>query len=146
MSHTKILVHNVWTTKNRIPYLYKQIRPLVFNHILEYGETKDIHIEAVNGYTDHVHCLISLSRQQNISDCLKLIKGESSFWINKRKLIGVKFQWQDDFWAVSIGLSHLGNLRRYIWNQEAHHRKKTFKQEEDRFLQLYPFLHRLNTE
>jgi REP element-mobilizing transposase RayT len=52
---------------------------------------------------------------------MQKIKGESSFWINKNKLTRLKFEWQDDFYAVSIGMNQLDNLRKYIRNQVNHH-------------------------
>ena len=141
MSYTKIYIHAVWCTQYRKPYLYKSFREKIFDHMREYGRSKGIYIDIVNGYVQHVHCLISLNRDQNIADCMHLIKGESSYWINKEKFIGTKFRWQDDYYAVSIGISHLQNLRRYIKNQEAHHNKKrSFKDEEEEFLRRYQFL------
>ena len=73
--------------------------------------------------------LISLGKEQNISKVAQLIKGESSFWINKNKLTENKFVWQDDFWAVGVSESHLQSVRNYIHNQEEHHSKKTFNDE-----------------
>jgi len=62
-----------------------------------------------------------------------LIKGESSFWVNKQKLIDQKFEWQDEYIGLSVSESAVGNVRRYIANQEEHHRKKTFIQEYNEF-------------
>ncbi|SKC14999.1 REP element-mobilizing transposase RayT [Dyadobacter psychrophilus] len=98
---------------------------------------KDIFLDAVNGYTDHAHCLVSLSREQTISKVAQLIKGESSFWINKNKLTKRKFMWQDDYWAVSVSERHVEIVRNYIKNQEEHHRKQSFKQENERFMKKY---------
>jgi len=60
---------------------------------------------------------------------MQLIKGESSFWINKNKLTQSKFEWQDEYFAVAVSESMLENVRNYIRNQEDHHKKKTFNQE-----------------
>ena len=76
-------------------------------------------------------------REQTVSKISQLIKGESSFWINKNKLISQKFSWQDDFWAVSVSESHVEAVRKYIGNQEEHHRKKTFDEEVDEFMEKY---------
>jgi len=137
MSHLKILVHCVWTTRNRVPQLKDSIREAVISHILENSRTKDIYIDKLNGYNNHLHALISLGGKQNISDVMQLIKGESSFWINKNKLTIHRFEWQNDFWAVSIGIDHLKNLRRYIGNQVQHHRKKPLEDELDRLIKEY---------
>ncbi len=139
MSYTKIWVHCVWSTKNRELLLTKNIREKVFTHIKENAADKGIYIEIVNGYTDHIHCLISLKRKQNIADCLQLIKGESSFWINNNRLVNNKFKWQDDYFAVSVSQSQLNKLRKYISNQEKHHQKISFADEYKEFMNKYGF-------
>ena len=70
---------------------------------------------------------------------MQLIKGESSFWVNKQKLIKSKFEWQDEYFAISVSESQVKAVRKYILNQEEHHKKKTFKQEYDEFIQKYGF-------
>ena len=55
---------------------------------------------------------------------MQLIKGESSFWINRNEFIKNKFEWADEYFAVSISESHVNKVREYIKNQEEHHRKK----------------------
>jgi putative transposase len=82
MSYIRIWVHSVWTTKNRVSYLTDRIRTNVIQHILDYAKTKGIYIDIINGHVQHLHALISLGGSQNISDLMKLIKGESS--LNRR--------------------------------------------------------------
>ena len=119
----------MWTTNRRVLCLTDEIRKNVIIHVLENSKSKNIHIDHINGYYEHLHALISLGGTQNISDVMHLIKGESSYWINKNKLIAGKFQWQDDFYAVSIGMPQLENLRNYIRNQAVHHQKVTWDEE-----------------
>lgn len=109
----------------------------MFEHIAENAKKKDIWMDSIGGYTDHVHCLISLGRNQRISEIAQLIKGESSFWINKSEVLKTKFQWQDDYWAVSVSESHLKSVRNYIRNQEEHHKQKTFSKEIEDFMEKY---------
>ena len=137
MPFIKIWIHLVWATKERTPLLTKDIRQQVFAHIRENAKTKNIHLDFVNGYIDHVHCLISLNAEQNIAKLIQLIKGESSFWINKNNLCKEKFEWQDGYFAVSVSESGVNNVREYIKNQEEHHQKKTFQQEYDEFMEKY---------
>ncbi len=73
----------------------------------------------------------------SISKTLQLIKGESSFWVNKNKLTKVRFAWQDDYWAVSVSESHFKSVKQYIQNQEDHHNKKSFKEEIDLLMEKY---------
>lgn len=84
MSYIRIWVHCVWTTNRRIPYLKGDIREQVIFHILNNSREKNIYIDHINGYHEHLHALISLGGKQNISDIMQVIKGESSFWINKK--------------------------------------------------------------
>ncbi len=98
---------------------------------------KNIFLRAINGYSDHIHCLISLGKDQTISKISQLIKGESSFWINKNEFLPVHFSWQDDYFAVSVSESQVGVVVKYIDNQEAHHLKKTFEDEVNDFMNKY---------
>lgn len=140
MPFIKVYIHFVWSTKNRYPYLNsKEIRFKVWNHIKENAKEKGIYIDFVNGYSDHCHCLVSLGGDQTIQKVMQLIKGELSFWINKNKLIEEKFEWQDEYFAVSVSESMLDTVRNYIKNQEEHHSKKTFQQEYDEFICKYGF-------
>jgi putative transposase len=134
MPLVKVWVHFVWSTKNREPFLTDEIRVKVFRHIRENAKEKGIHLDFINGYTDHVHCLISLGTDQTIEKIMQLIKGESSFWINKNRLCKTKFAWQDEYFAVSVSEAILENVRGYIANQEKHHQTKDFNDEFEDFL------------
>ena len=70
---------------------------------------------------------------------MQLIKGESSFWINKEQLTKEKFEWQDEYFAVSVSESVVDKVRAYIKNQEEHHAKKKFMQEYDELMRTYNF-------
>jgi len=70
---------------------------------------------------------------------MQLIKGESSYWINKNQLTPQKFEWQDEYFAVSVSESGLEKVRDYIKNQEEHHRRKSFIEEYKEYIQNYNF-------
>ncbi|OYU94520.1 MAG: transposase [Bacteroidetes bacterium B1(2017)] len=139
MPHTKLLIHAVWATKNRKPLLNKSQMNLLKKHMKEYAQTKNIYLLNVNGWLDHVHCLISLEPEQILSNVINLLKGESSFWINKNKICTEKFSWQNEYFAVSIGQSQFEAINNYINGQEIHHKKKSFEQEYDEFFEAYAF-------
>ncbi|MDZ7934556.1 MAG: IS200/IS605 family transposase [Emticicia sp.] len=140
MPFIKVYIHFVWSTKNREQYLVtKEIRQMVWQHIRENGQEKGIFIDFINGYSDHCHCLVSLGVDQTIQKVMQLIKGESSFWINKHKITEQKFEWQDEYFAVSVSESMIDKVRNYIKNQEEHHKTKTFEQEYDEFILKYGF-------
>ena len=137
MSFVKIWVHMVFATKNRAPYLKKEIRNDVYKHIAENCSEKEIFLQAINGHKEHIHCLISLGKDQTIAKVSQLIKGESSFWINQNKLIPEKFSWRDDYFAVSVSESQVATVVGYIKDQDKHHAKKTFEAEVDEFMTRY---------
>jgi len=140
MSFTKIYVHIVFSTLNRIPLLNStELRVMVWKHIKENASSKGIYLDMINGYSDHCHCLISLGSNQNIEKIMQLIKGESSFWINKNQLTKAKFAWQDEYFAVSVSESMIESVRNYIKNQEIHHKKKSFADEYQEFIDKYNF-------
>jgi len=139
MGYTKMWIHLVWATKKREPLLDKTLRLKLFSHIRENALTKNIHIDFINGHIDHVHTLVSLNADQTIANIVQLIKGESSYWINKNKLIKGKFAWQEGYGAFSYSQSHIDKVYKYILNQEEHHKKKTFQQEYDEFMERYGF-------
>ncbi len=85
MPWIKVWLHFVWSTKDRFPYLNDEIRHRVFKHIRQNAREKGIFIDFINGYVEHVHCLVSLGSDQTLEKIMQLIKGESSFWINKNK-------------------------------------------------------------
>jgi REP element-mobilizing transposase RayT len=129
MSYLKIWIHFVWSTKNRIPFLKDDIRNDIIFHIRSNALIKKVYIDFIGGYREHLHALVSLGGDQSASQIMRLIKGESSYWINKEKLTRLKFQWQDDYYAASIGLPQVESIRNYIRNQTAHHTKIPFDDE-----------------
>ncbi len=140
MPHIKVYIHLVWTTKDRLPLLFTpDIRIKVWKHIKENADKKGIFIDTVNGYAEHCHCLISLSSNQTIEKVVQLIKGESSFWINKEKLINDRFGWQDEYFAVSVSESMVERVRNYIRNQESHHKKVSFTDEYNELMDKFGF-------
>lgn len=139
MSYIKIWIHLVWATKDRQPYLVENIRKRTFQHIAENAKAKGIHLDHINGHLEHVHCLISLNADQNIATVAQLLKGESSYWVNKNKLSKERFGWQDEYFAASVSHSQIDVVRNYIRNQEEHHKKKSFQMEFDEFIEKYGF-------
>ena len=133
------MVHVVWGTKNRAPLLTQNIRSKVIDHIKANARVKEIYIDRLNGYTEHLHCLLGLNADMSISKTIQLLKGESAYWINKENITASRFEWADEYFAVSVSESMLGKVRAYIDNQEEHHQKVTFTQEYDEFIKKYDF-------
>jgi len=139
MSFVKIWVHVVWSTKNREPILNKEVRHSLFNHIKSYGKEKEIYIDFINGYVEHIHCLIALNADSTISKTIQLLKGESSHWANENGLLRNKLEWAKEYFAVSVSESMIDKVRDYIKNQEEHHKKISFSKEVESFIEKYKF-------
>jgi REP element-mobilizing transposase RayT len=114
-----------------------QIRGDIVKHIFDNAQQKGIFIDHLNGYQEHFHSLFSLGGKQSISDIMQAVKGESSYWINKNRLTRLKFEWQDDYYAVSIGMNQIDTLRKYIRNQAQHHKKESWEDEIDKLIDEY---------
>jgi REP element-mobilizing transposase RayT len=140
MPYTKVLIHFIWSTKNRQHLISKDLKPLLLQHIKENSIKKGIFIDTLNCVSDHIHLLVSLGSEQTIAKSAMLIKGESSFWVNKQKLIKTSFEWQDEYIALSVSYSAVDKVRSYILNQEEHHKKKTFTEEYEEFLNAHHFI------
>jgi putative transposase len=117
--------------------LFLQFREELIQHFIEYSKSKEIYLLEVNAWENHCHGLISLGRNQNIAEVVQLLKGESSFWLNRSKKLPFKFMWQDDYYAVSVSESHLNAVCNYIRNQEEHHKKLSWEEELKQFLKKY---------
>jgi len=139
MPYINIYLHIIWSTKNRSKIITKNLKPLLIQHIKSNAIKKGIFIDTVNCTTDHIHFLISLGNDQSVSKIVQLIKGESSHWVNETNFIKGKFEWQDDYIALSVSKSILDKVRNYIDNQEEHHHTKTYLEEFDEFKKIYGF-------
>lgn len=139
MPFVKVWIHLIWSTKNREKIIDKNLKPKLIKHILDNAKVKSIYIDKVNCVNDHIHLIISLGNEQSLSKVTQLIKGESSYWINNNKLCKYKFEWQDEYIALSISESVLNKVRKYIDEQEEHHKTKTFDEEYKLFIDKYGF-------
>lgn len=91
----------------------------------------------VNGMPDHIHAFIGLRPAMRVADIVRDIKSNSSNFINDKKFVQGKFCWQEGYGAFSYSHSHIGKVYDYILNQEAHHQKKTFRQEYHALLEKF---------
>jgi putative transposase len=137
MSYVKNWLHCVWGTKNRIPFLIEGNKYEIIHHIRANADSKGIYIDFINGYTEHLHCLLLLDCDQALSKAMQMIKGESSYWINKNRITRTRFEWADEYYGMSVSESHINLVRDYIKNQEEHHRVKTWEEECNEFLRKY---------
>ena len=136
-SLAKILVHLIYSTKERRPLIHDGSR----DELHRYTATvlKDIESPAllINSVEDHIHILLSLSRRAAISDVVEKVKKETSKWIKRRDQSLSDFYWQSGYGVFSVALSNLPSVRSYIAGQREHHLKVSFQDEFRVFLKKY---------
>ena len=125
MGHTyaKILIHCIFSTKERRPLISPDRRNALFAYLRAIAQGEGFRIIEAGGTADHLHLLLQLPAQCPLAQAIQKLKGGSSRWM------GLDFAWQQGYGAFSVSPSQLAVVRRYIRNQEAHHRKRNFEQE-----------------
>ncbi len=128
-TYTQIFIQFVFAVENRTSLinptweveLFKYITGIVTNH-----KNKML---AIDGTSDHLHILIGVDNTQSTAEIMRIVKGESSEWINKRRLTKGQFRWQSGYGAFSYGKSQVAQVYNYIKNQKEHHKKLSFQSE-----------------
>ena len=140
-SLSSILVHLVFSTKNREPFIPSAIETELHPYMAKvFRELKcpSLTIDGtIDGTSDHVHILFSLGRAIKVADLVEEVKTESSKWIKTKGREFRNFHWQKGYGAFSIGQSNVEALKRYIRGQKQHHRSVTFQDEYRKFLKWY---------
>jgi putative transposase len=121
-------------TQNRRRFLTSDIRTKVIEHIRANAESKNIYVHCVNGHEDHLHLLFTLNTDTSLAKTLQLIKGESSYWINKNRLTVDRFEWAEEYYACSVSELDLPSVSDYIYRQQEHHAIKSFDEEYEAFI------------
>jgi putative transposase len=126
---TRLLLHVVFSTKNRQPFITPEISTELHKYLAGIARNHDSPALAVGGVADHLHLLISLSKNIACADLLMHLKRDSSKWIKTKGPEFAAFAWQEGYGAFTIGESQIEALRRYIATQETHHRGRSFQDE-----------------
>lgn len=125
-SIVKILVHIVFSTKDRRLLIPEDLQPRLYAYISGIIKNNKGRMIIAGGIADHIHLLVSIGRI-DVSDLIGDIKRDSSKWMKDN---GVKdFYWQRGYGAFSIGQSQVEGVRKYIVNQKIHHAKQDFQDE-----------------
>ena len=136
-SLSQVILHIVFSTKDRRPWLDSAIRPRMHAYLATMCRDCDCEAYRVGGPADHVHIAARLARTISQADFLEKIKKSSSAWIKTCGPQYGSFFWQGGYGDFSIGWSQLEDLTRYIDNQEQHHRAQTFQEEYLNLLRRY---------
>jgi putative transposase len=128
-TYTQIYLQFVFAVQNRISLIQSGWKDELYKYITGIIQNNKHKLIAINGPVNHVHILVGYKPHQLIPDLLQDIKGDSSKWINQKGFIRGKFQWQEGYGAFSYSHSQIDSVVKYICNQEAHHKKKSFREE-----------------
>ncbi|WP_310378911.1 IS200/IS605 family transposase [Flavobacterium sp.] len=136
-TYTEIHIQFVFAVKRRDGLIHSSFKNELYQYITGIIKNHNHKLLAINGMSDHIHIFIGMRPTQSISDLLQDIKGNSSKWINEKKFLKVKFEWQEGYGAFSYSKSQVNSVINYIKNQEQHHTAKSFREEYLEFLKLY---------
>ena len=128
-TYSQITIHIVFAVKNRENIIRKSFRKELYKYITGIIKNKDQKLLSINGVSDHIHILIGLNPSMSISNIVRDVKNNSSKFINEKKWVLGKFQWQEGYGAFSYSRSQRPEIIAYIENQETHHKRTTFKEE-----------------
>ena len=136
-TYTQIHIQFVYAVKFRESIIGKDWKDELYKYTTGIIQKNNHKMIAINGMSDHIHILIGMRPTQSISDLIQDVKGCSSKWINKKGVLKGKFEWQEGYGAFSYGKSQVNDVVNYINNQESHHKKITFLEEYQTFLEKF---------
>ena len=136
-SLSNILVHIIFSTKERRPFILPEISETLYNYIAAIARSFESHVHEIGGIEDHLHLLLTLPRTIPLSKLVEEIKKNSSKWIKTKGSFYSDFSWQNGYGAFSIGQSNFEAVQKYIQNQKEHHKKVSFQDEYRNFLKNY---------
>jgi putative transposase len=131
-----LLVHVIFSTKHRADLIEPEIEQDLFAFMAGILKNKESRLLAANGTANHVHLIISLSKNIALSSLIQELKKSTSKWIKTRSA-GKDFHWQDGYAAFSIGESGIAALKAYIARQKEKHQTRSFEKELIEFLKKY---------
>lgn len=136
-TYTQLHIQCVFVVKYRDAVINKEWKERLHQYIIAIVNNNGHKLLAINSMPDHLHLFFGMRPHQSLSDLMRLVKGDSSEWINKEKLTRGKFKWQEGYGAFSYSKSHTQAVIKYILNQENHHHKQTFMEEYKEMLKKF---------
>jgi len=137
----RVLVHLIFSTKNRTNLIHTDVESELHRYLAGIANNRDSPCFAVNGNSDHVHMLVSQSKNLALAELVAEVKKGSSKWIKTKGAALRTFHWQDGYAAFSVTPSKAAAVERYIARQKEHHRKRSFQEELILFLRKHGVEH-----
>ena len=128
-TYTQIYLQFELAVQDRISLIRSDWKDELYKYIAGIVQNNKHKLIAINGMPNHLHVFVGYKPHQLIPALLQDIKGCSSTWINKKRLVRGQFRWQAGYGAFSYSHSQIDNVVKYIMNQEQHYKQKTFRQE-----------------
>jgi len=129
MSETILFIHVIWSTNHKRKLFTEEQRTALCNHIVETARSRSIEITEIAGSSDHFHAFIKLHGTQNLAQAIHIIKGESSNWVNTKKLHSRRFRWEEGYAAVSVSPDRKKELVRYLRKHQFQHQTMSYDEE-----------------
>jgi putative transposase len=136
-THTSLLTHIIFSTKDRFPWLETDVRDELEKYVCGVAHNVGVRTIAINSVADHAHLLVQVPASDSMSEIVGKLKANSSRFIHERWPLRSKFAWQQGYGAFSVSRSNTDAAVRYIANQAEHHRTRTFQEEYLEFLARY---------
>jgi REP element-mobilizing transposase RayT len=124
----------IFATKYRKPTIRNAVQGRLYEYVGGTLRAKNGRLIEIGGTKDHVHILAHLSPTRAVAEVIRDVKANSSKWMNEQTQATGKFEWQKGYGAFTVSYSQIPSVKRYIQNQEEHHRTKTFQEEYIEFL------------
>ena len=136
-SYARLCVHVIFSTRQRKRWINREWAPRLYEYFAGTLRKGASDLILAGGVEDHVHLLISLSREASVADVVRDVKAASSSWIHENVANAKLFAWQSGYSAFSVSHSKLTDVKKYITNQEEHHRSRTFRDELKTFFEKH---------
>ena len=126
---SQIYIQIVFAVHGRNSIIKVEWEEELYKYITGIVQNKGQKMLAINGSFDHIHLFIGMKPSCRLSDLVREVKKSSNVFINEKRFSRYKFEWQEGYGSFSYSHSAIGNVVKYIMNQKAHHKKRTFKEE-----------------
>ncbi|MCC6427605.1 MAG: IS200/IS605 family transposase [Phycisphaerales bacterium] len=136
-TYSQILLHVVYSTKGRVPWIGREVAERLYPYIGGIVRAEKGALYNIGGVEDHVHMYLRWRTDGTVADLTRAVKARSSLWVHQTFAELGEFAWQEGYSVFSVSNSQEEAVKKYIAGQAEHHRKEDFKTELLRMLRLH---------